>query len=83
MRAHTRAQGVAIMNLTAKMKCEIVEYCVEFSKGVLENDVICPETTKAYDKEKITRDEMEKFVELCKAFLLSEILTPTSVLAKA
>jgi hypothetical protein len=69
------------LNLTTKMKCEIVEYCVEFSKGVIEDG--CPEVIKAYDAGEVTRDDMEEFVQRCKAILLAEILTPTSVLAKA
>ena len=66
------------MSLTTKMKCEIVNYCVEFSKGVIEDCDACPETTKAVDAETTTSDEIEDFTVRCKAFLLAAILNPSA-----
>ena len=62
------------MMLTPKMQREIIEYCVTFSKGVIEDDQVCPETAKAIDEGTATCAEMEEFVKESKAQLLRNVV---------
>lgn len=60
--------------LTPKMQREIIEYCVTFSKGVIEDDQSCPEAAKAMDDGTATSAEMADFVEECKEQLLRGVV---------
>ena len=59
--------------LSVAMKREIVAYTLsEVSKGVIE-DGCCPKFTAAFDREEVTMDDADDFLESCKAVLLAHI----------
>lgn len=57
--------------LTRDQKSEVVNYIVEFSKGVIEDDMECPRVCGGFDRQEITRDDIEAFVGKCKVELLA------------
>ena len=60
------------MALTAEMKREIVLYVVEWTKGIIED---CELTGNAYAArpKQVTEEEIEDFLEECRATLLAGI----------
>lgn len=56
--------------LTHKMKIEIINYTMRYSKGLIEDvDLL----SKAYDDGEVSIEEMDEFIEELKEYLLNSI----------
>ena len=63
----------AIVPLTDEMKKEIVDYLLQFSKGLIEDD---GPTSIAYEQEAITRDDIHDFIDEIRDDLIEKIEFP-------
>jgi hypothetical protein len=58
--------------LTNQMKQEIIAYCVQYSKGVVEDTKSCPLCANAYEQGEIDQDLMEQFIDNVREHLLEK-----------
>lgn len=56
--------------LTKEMKTEIIETCLEWSKGLIENEGVLGD---AYFDKKVTSREIEDYIAECKKKLLADL----------
>lgn len=56
--------------ISSKMKEEIIKYTLNYSKGLIEDNISCPELCKAVDNNQITSNDIEEFLHNLKLELL-------------
>jgi len=68
-----QTDGEDRMSLSPEMKREVINYVMNYTKGLIEDEQACPEIGKAFFRDQVTSGELEDYVEACKAKLLSDL----------